>query len=253
MGHGLDYDDIHATVVVHPSACVVPAALATAERVGEVSGKDMLMAVAIGNDLMCRMGYAIDWKDDWHLSSVFGAFGCTAASGKILGLDRAKLVNAFGIALCQASFTMETNFGVGSNMRGAYPGFAAKAGVLSACMAEKGVIGPKNSLEGKAGLFAVYFGGKYRREAILDNLGKHFEGENVRFKPWPVCTISQSYIEATLTLIKEQDIQPEEVEKVTVFIGDFGKLLCQPLEEKAETKPQPWMPSSVYPSQWLQP
>jgi 2-methylcitrate dehydratase PrpD len=229
MGHGLDYDDIHALVVVHPSACVVPAAFATAERIGNVNGRDFITAVAAGIDITCRMGLSIDWKEDWHLSPVLGAFGCAAAAGKLMELDEARLVDALGIALCQAACTMELNVGLGSNLRGAYPGFAAKGGVLSACMAQKGIAGPKNSLEGKAGLYAVYFRGEYRREAILSELGKRFEGANLRFKPWPACTIIQSYIDATLGLVNDHDIHPEDVEKVTAFIGDFGQPLCEPL------------------------
>ena len=121
MGHGLEYDDIHTLVVVHPSACVVPAAFAAAQRVGGVSGRDFLTAVTAGIDITSRLGLAIDWKEDWHLSCVFGAFGCAAAAGKIMGLSREQLINAFGIALCQAGCTMQLNVGVGSNLRGAYP------------------------------------------------------------------------------------------------------------------------------------
>lgn len=230
MAHGLDYDDIHASVVVHSSACVVPAAFATAQRVGKVSGKDFLVAVTAGIDIASRMGLAIDWKEDWHLSAVFGAFACAAASGKLLGLNESQLVSAFGIALCQAACTMQLNVGVGSNLRGAYPGFAAKAGVLSACMAQRGIDGPRASLEGEAGVYAVHFRGEYRREAILENLGRTFESVNLRFKPWPACTITQSYIEATLDLVKEHDIAPQDVKSVTALIGEFGVPLCEPLE-----------------------
>jgi len=229
MGHGLDYDDIHALVVVHPSACVVPAAFAAAERIGGVRGTDFLAAVAYGIDLTCRLGLAVDWKEDWHLSPVFGAFGCAAAAGMLMKLDASRMVDALGIALCQAACTMELNVGLGSNLRGAYPGFAAKAGVLSACMAQKNISGPKNSLEGEAGLYAVYFRNEYRRSAILEELGRRFEVSRLRFKPWPACTITQSYIEATLGLVQENDIRPDDVLSVTAFIGDFGRPLCEPL------------------------
>ncbi len=229
MGHSLDYDDIHTLVVVHPSACVVPAAFAMAERIGNVSGRELLTAVAYGIDMTSRLGLAIDWKEDWHLSPVFGTFGCAAAAGKLLKLDSTRMIDAFGIALSQAGCTMELNVGVGSNLRGAYPGFAAKAGVLSACMAHKGITGPKNSLEGQCGLFAVHFRNEYRREALFEDLGRRFESTRIRFKPWPACTITQAYIEATIGLCEAHDIRPEDVRHVKAYIGDFGVPLCEPL------------------------
>ena len=107
MGHSLDYDDIHTLIVVHPSACVVPAAFAVAERLGNVSGRELLTAIAYGIDMTCRLGLTIDWKEDWHLSPVFGAFGCAAAAGKLMKLSEERMIDAFGIALSQAGCTME--------------------------------------------------------------------------------------------------------------------------------------------------
>ena len=117
--------------MVHPSACIVPAGFATAEAVGKIDGEKLITAVALGIDVACRMAFAIDWQFDWILSSVFGTFGCAATAGKLLGFGADKLVDAFGAALCDAGCTMELCYSVGSNLRGAYPGYAAKGGVLS--------------------------------------------------------------------------------------------------------------------------
>ena len=87
-----------------------------------------------------------------------------------------------------------------------YHGFTAKAGVLSALMAERGIDGPSSSLEGKSGLYTIYFRGKYNREAVLDELGKRFEGVNISFKPWATCGITHAYIEATLECVNEHNI-----------------------------------------------
>ena len=59
FGHSLDFDDTHADSSLHPSAPVVPAALAAAELTG-ASGADFLAAVVIGFEVCCRLGMALD-------------------------------------------------------------------------------------------------------------------------------------------------------------------------------------------------
>ena len=234
MAHGLDYDDIHPEGGLHPSACCVPAGFATAERQGKVNGKEFITALTLGIDMACRIGIGVRKAHqlDWHLSPTIGVFACTAISGKLLGLDKDRLVDAFGIALAQAGCTREFNVSVGSNLRGAYPGFPAKAGVLSALMAQKGITGPKNSLEGKAGLLNVHFRGNYDREAMLADLGERFEGSGVGFKPWPACILNHPYLDIVLRVIKEQDIHPEDVEQVTLVVGEHGQQLFDPPEAR---------------------
>lgn len=235
MANALDYDDLHGKVAVHPSACIIPAAFATAESVGIVDGRKFITAVALGIDMVCRMGFAIEWEFDWILSSVFGAFGSAATSGKLLEFGEDKLVDAFGVALCQAGCTMELCYSVGSNLRGAYPGFAAKAGVLSAMMARKGINGPRNSMEGKGGLYPVYFKGqKYDRNAIITDLGRRFEGINVGFKPWPACALTHSYITATLKAIEEHSIRPEDIKQITAFVNEVSQQVCEPLQARRQ-------------------
>ena len=238
MSHGLDYDDIHAiglAASIHPSSCCIPAGFATAERQGKVNGKDFITAFALGTDMSSRIAFEVRSKRqtlDWHASPTIGVFSCAAVSGKLLGLDTDRLVDAFGIALAQAGCTREFNIGVGSNLRGAYPGFPAQAGVLSALMAQKGITGPKNSLEGKAGLLNVHFGGIYDREALLADLGKRFEGANTGYKAWPACGANHPFIDTLLKILKEQDIHPEDVEQVTLTVSEHGQQLFEPPEAR---------------------
>ena len=57
LAHSLDFDDTHLPSVLHPSASVVPAALAAAEATG-ASGAALLAAVAAGVELTNRLGMA---------------------------------------------------------------------------------------------------------------------------------------------------------------------------------------------------
>jgi 2-methylcitrate dehydratase PrpD len=230
MGHAMDYDDLHHGAMVHPSSPTVTAAFAVAERLGSVKGSDFISAVALGNDVACRLGMSVPLKGTWHPTTVFGVFGAATAAGKLLGLDEEKMVDALGIAFCHAAGTMELREGVGSNLGGLRDAFPAKGGVLSALMVHKGIGGIKNTFEGKAGLFSVYFNGEYDRTTITSKLGKRFEGASVGFKPWPSCGTSHIYVDATLQIVNEHNIAPDDVEEITATVGDWAQKLFVPLE-----------------------
>jgi 2-methylcitrate dehydratase PrpD len=99
-------------------------------------------------------------------------------------------------------------------------------------MAEKGITGAKNSLEGEGGLYNVYHRGAYAPNALRADLGKKFEGIGVCFKPYPCCRANHAAIDATLELMRNYALKPEEVAEVTVFTGIAGEVCCMPLEVK---------------------
>jgi 2-methylcitrate dehydratase PrpD len=235
MSHAADYDDVHDEAKCHPSAHTVPAALAAAQRAGKVDGKEFITAVAAGIDVVCRLGFALTEpmsEIDWFLPVVLGTFSSTAAAGRLLGLSKEQVVSAFGIAIHQAAGSKEMGSDIKSVIRAIRDAFSAKAGVLSALMAQRGITGVENSLEGKAGLFNLYFKGEYDPRRLTDALGKRFEGVNVSFKPWPACRGSHSYIDATLHLVREHDIKPQDIGEITAVVDANRKPLCEPLEAR---------------------
>lgn len=232
MVHGLDYDDAIDDSTVHPSATTVPAAIAVAERVGGVGGKELIAAVALGNDMISRMARSVVLKQVWFITPVFGVFAAAATCGKLLRLEPDKLVDALGIAFCQAAGTMEIVYGVGSNIRAIYDGFVGKAGVLSALMAQRGIRGVRQSLEGKTGLFNVYFSGDYSRDSLTADLGKRFEGSRACFKPWPCCRRTHHYLTAILELVRQHQLSADNIKGITIETGTLSQELCIPLEQR---------------------
>jgi 2-methylcitrate dehydratase PrpD len=235
MGHARDYDDSHYLAVAHSGVCVIPAALAVAERCRKTTGKDFVTAVALGIDLMSRLGISVGLKSaahGWHNTSVWGIFGATAACGKILRLNEEEMINAMGIAYSQASGNAQC-MRDGALTKRMQPGFAAKAAVLSSLLAEKGYTGSRDSLEGESGLFTVYHGGKYDRSLLVAELGKYFEVCNLKFKAYPSCGLTHNAITAALELVNQYHIRPEDVDKITVAVGEsIYSMVCLPLEKK---------------------
>jgi 2-methylcitrate dehydratase PrpD len=105
MCHALDFDDTHEGALVHANSTILPAALATAESVGGISGKDFFLAYALGVDFACRIGLATGLNQGWHYTSVCGYFGSALTSSKILGLNEREMLNALGIAYSQVGGT----------------------------------------------------------------------------------------------------------------------------------------------------
>ncbi|MDB6163411.1 MAG: hypothetical protein JWL98_843, partial [Xanthomonadaceae bacterium] len=231
MAHCLDFDD-HAPEGHHPSSSIVPAAFAVAERAGGISGREMIAAVAAGQDMFLRMRRNVESRKDWHLTTILGVFGAAAAAARVLRLSPESIGDAFGYAGMQCCGTMEMMYSTGSSQRGLYAGFSTKGAVLAALMAQKGISGVQTIFEGKAGLFNVYFGGKYDREAMLADLGKVYSGGEILYKPWPSCGVSHGFIHSVLTLMKEHKLTIDDIKELRVNVGDFGLELCTPIADR---------------------
>ncbi len=236
MIHALDYDDGHQVALVHIGCVAVSACFAVAERMGKVSGKDLITAIALGGDFLARLGLASKPESSalssgWHPTTLFGFLGAAAMAGKLMGFDDEKMINALGLAYHQCG-------GAGSGVSdGALakrmgPGLAASAGIKAALMAERGITGDRDPLEGRTGLFNTYMGGDYDVNIFTSELGKRFEGVNIGDKPYPCCGLTHACIDAALALMSRHDIKADRIQDITVYGGDSVYGLSQPPEVK---------------------
>ncbi|HVN96203.1 MAG TPA: MmgE/PrpD family protein [Syntrophorhabdaceae bacterium] len=235
MTHALDFEDSHDEALVHPSATTVPVALALAESLGNVSGRELIAAVAVGNDVSCRLGLALNedlLQYGWYTPPVLAAFGGAAAASKLIALNPGQILDAFSLALCQATGSAELAYNPDSVIRGIRDAFSAKAGLISALLAKRGITGFKEPFEGKAGFFNMYAKGNYDRLKLTNGLGKTFEGARVSFKPWPSCRFTHSYIDGLLELLKTHHVNAADVEEIKVVVGPVNKVLCEPSDRK---------------------
>ncbi len=241
LARGLDYDETFDDAPSHPSDVTIPAALSIAEQIGGVSGKEFITAVTLGNDIICRLGFSIarrpqGFKLDWAFNSVFGVFGGTVACANLLGLKTDQVEDALGIALHQTSGTFQSRFTTDATLWNMATSFPAMSSVLAALMARAGITGGKNSLEGQAGLYQMYFNNDWREDALIDQLGKRFETTNISFKPWPGVRYNHSYIDAVLQLMHQQSITADNIKEIILFVAGWVQRFCEPLEERRKPK-----------------
>jgi 2-methylcitrate dehydratase PrpD len=213
-GNVLDFDDTHIPTVIHPTAPVAPAllALASARR---VSGADLLNAFVLGVEIECRIGNAVSpahYRRGWHITATCGVFGAAAAAGKLLGLDARRLVWALGNASAQSSGLVET---LGSMAKSIGVGNAARNGLFSALLAERGFAGPDLPLEGRRGFIAVMSDGG-DPAPLTKRFGNSWEILRNAYKPYPCGVVLNPVIDAALELRERHGLQADQIYSITV-------------------------------------
>jgi 2-methylcitrate dehydratase PrpD len=178
-----DFCDTHLRTVIHPTAPVAPALLALAE-LRRVSGPDLLLAFILGNEIQARIGLAISpghYSQGWHITSTCGVFGAAGGAGKLLGLDARQMVWALGTASTQSSGLCEC---LGTPAKSVSVGNAARNGLWSALLAEKGFDGPPEPLAGVHGFYNA-MGETPDLSLVTDGLGESWEIMATSYKPYP--------------------------------------------------------------------
>jgi 2-methylcitrate dehydratase PrpD len=242
LGHMLDYDDVGAGG--HVSIATVPVAFALAEKHGGVSGREFIAAVAAGTDIHVRLNQAIDIPDwtmteGWFATQLFGFVSGAATAARLLHLDVEQTENAFGVAYTQLSGSRQMAVGSATHLRSMQAGFSGQGAVLSAELAQRGIVGSREIIEGRYGFFRNYVRTEEPNwDAIVGGLGERFPMLDVHgFKVWPACGYTRATNTATLELRREHEIEPEAVEAITVSGGTGAtKLLSEPIELKRRPK-----------------
>lgn len=231
--HNSEFDCVHEAAVVHAMTLPLAAAMAEAERSGEVDGKALIEAIVLGVDVAAHLGVASKAKLRFFRPATAGAFGAAAALGKLRGFDRETLINAFGIVLAQLSGTMQAHV-EGSIMLAMQMGFNARNAVVAADMAERGLDAPASILEGEFG-FLPLFEGEFDLAPCLATLGKTWRIEEMAQKPFPSGRATHGVLDAMLTLKQRHAIDADNVEYVCCRVPQLtAQLVGRPIRDVME-------------------
>lgn len=226
MAHALEFDDTYEPAVLHAGVITVPVALTMADlRAGDepVSGRELITTVAGAVDAACRLARAgrpgtAAFETGWHNTALYGYFAAALVAGRLLRLSEQQLVSALGIAYHQCGGNAQAHL-EGALTKRMGPGFGAHTGIFAARLAQRGVLGVAEVLEGRRGLYRQYFADSYSLDLLLGGLGTEFPGEQVSVKPWPSCRGSHTAIDAALTLKTGAHLDAALIERVTVYSG----------------------------------
>jgi 2-methylcitrate dehydratase PrpD len=214
MSHALDFDDTHTLMSGHPSAPVVPAALALAER-DDRDGGAFLAAVVAGIEMECRLGALLNpghYSAGFHATGTLGTFGAATAAAHLLGLDAERWRHAFALAGTQAA-GLKSSFG--TMAKPLHAGRAAQNGLLAALLARGGFTGNPEILEVEQG-FARTHGAPRLDPARLASLDGRFLITDTLFKYHASCYLTHAAIEAAARLRKQHGLLSGEIEAVEI-------------------------------------
>lgn len=219
MARALDFENAMAPGL-HPGASAVPTALAAAEVAGGCSGKDFLTALALGVEIASRLNLPEAGYDGFDPTGVVGVFETTVIASRILNLNQKEIWNALALAFNRAGGSLQANID-GSLAVRVIQGWVSQSGITCARLAKLGITGPENFLEGVYGYFHLYAKDTLDPNMVIGELGERFDLQKVVFKKYPCCGMNQGPTELMLTIMKEHNIAPEEVERIDVTVPPY--------------------------------
>lgn len=241
MSRALELDDVHEKALLHPTVAVAPLALAIAEARGGVSGQEFLATVVGAEEVACRLGLAPEYHvagekhrpRGWSFTYQCGILGGALAAGRLLGLDEARLLDAMGNAYTALAGNQQA-VQEGALAIRVQQGLCAQTAAQSAYLAQRGITGPRQVLEGIFGWLRYWHGPAYDRDVMLGELGKRWEVASISIKPYPVCKITHPSIHATVQAMSEGRLRPEDVERITVHVNsrESWDEVVQPVEQR---------------------
>jgi 2-methylcitrate dehydratase PrpD len=219
-------------MVGHVASTTEPAAISISEYTG-ASGKEMIAAVVLGGDLAARIAVSDDFSFDtsFEACGTVNAFGAAAIAGRLMHLDHAQMVNAFGILINLLAGSFQGIWdGVHSfKLPGA---MSAYNGILSVLLSQRGFQGIKDPLVSPRGYFAQYCKNPHPENALVD-LGKVFYVKG-QHKLHPSCYGNHNALECVLEILRKNDFGADDIDAVTFDVppNRIKHFLNQPFEEK---------------------
>lgn len=222
MSTARDFDDTLDDAMLHTQPSVLSAALAVAEARG-ASGRDLLTAVAVGTELLCRMGRARRRPQEFLPTGTLAGMAAAAAAGRVLELDTPRLLDACGVAYSACAGNVQP-LHEGRLVKRYHAGFAARTGVVSAELAARGLTGAARYLEGDHGYYRLYERGDYAPAVLTEDLGERWHLLDLSLKPYPSARDNHGVVEAAIALAEQHDVRPDTIDAVEVWLppNPFG-------------------------------
>jgi len=228
--HCQEYDSVHEGAVLHPLATTLSAAIAYADRAGGISGKELIVACAVGVNISAGLGIASKSAMSFFRPATAGGFGATAAVGRLMGLSHESLVQALGIQYAQTSGTLQPHV-EGSTSLPLQVGLNSRAALQSCDLSREGLPGLRDVFEGPYGYLRLFEGpdpwdltGTYKCLA-----GQRWLISELSHKPYPAGRATHGGVEGLMVLMKKEDgsiYKPDEIEYVTITGPPVTARLC---------------------------
>jgi 2-methylcitrate dehydratase len=233
----MDYNDIYwKQDPSHPSD-IIPAALACGERASK-NGRDLIVGIVLGHEIemrLCEAAFPGIRERGWHHATLT-AFAAPLVAAKMLGLDWEKMQHAIGISGSRMATLGAVTAGKLTMMKNTVDPMATQSGVVAALLAERGYSGPEHVIDGKEGL-AHCMGPEWKLEILEEGLGESWRITQCGMKAFPTEALTHAPISCTLDLIKDNDLDADQVAKVHIrSLARAADILADPSKYDPRTK-----------------
>ncbi len=232
-----DYNDIYwKQDPSHPSD-IFPAAIAGCER-SQTDGRELIVGLVLGHEFECRFCEAAFpgiRERGWHHATLT-AFVSPIVAGRMLKLGCEQIQHAIGISASRHCTLGAVTAGKLTMMKNTVDPMATQSGMLAALLAEQGYTGPEHVVDGKEGLTQC-FGPEWKLNVLTDGLGESWRITQCGMKFFPTEALTHAPISATLDLVHENGLMPEQVEKITIrSLARAADILSDPSKYDPHTK-----------------
>ncbi|WP_241067403.1 MmgE/PrpD family protein [Achromobacter insuavis] len=215
--HVVEQDDVHNGSVFHPAAVVFPPVLAVAQALGR-SGRDLLVAAVAGYEVGIRVGEFLGRSHYkiFHTTGTAGTLAAAAATGRLLGLSPAAMLDAFGSAGTQAAGLWEF-LRDAADSKQLHTARAAANGIAAAYLAQEGFTGARHILEGPQGM-AAGMSTDADPARLTDRLGTRWALAETSFKFHASCRHTHPAADALQQVLREHKLAEGDIERVVAHV-----------------------------------
>lgn len=215
--HVVEQDDVHNGSVFHPAAVVFPPVLAVAQALGR-SGRDALVAAVAGYEVGIRVGEFLGRSHYkiFHTTGTAGTLAAAAATGRLLGLSPAAMLDAFGSAGTQAAGLWEF-LRDAADSKQLHTARAAANGIAAAYLAQEGFTGARHILEGPQGM-AAGMSSDADPARLTDRLGTRWALAETSFKFHASCRHTHPAADALQQVLREHKLAEGDIERVVAHV-----------------------------------
>jgi 2-methylcitrate dehydratase len=194
----LDFNDTYTgSITCHPSDLLAPVLAVIDAKNG--NGKDVILGTVLGYEVLCGL---IDAGSEergrsWD-QSTYGVIAAAVVAAKLFSLTKEQMANAISLAVSSHISLGQVRRGQISHWKGCALANASRNAVFCTMLAAKGMTGPEEAFEGKAG-FLNSTGIRFEIRPFADSTDA-YRIMKARLKAFPSGYFSQSAIEAILDL-----------------------------------------------------
>ena len=225
-GTWLELDEGNLFAKGHPGIQVVPAAVALAQE-SQVSGADLLLAVALGYELSSRVSRASNVKLSVHPHGTYGVMGAAIAAGKLKGFSAAQMLELINCAATMGMATSRQTLLDGATVRNIFTGHSGYMGLMAARLVECGFTGEVDSV---SAVFGKILSDTFDPAKVIAGLGSEWLIAQSYFKLHPTGRYAHSVIDALEDLLSKVAggrLAAGEIERIEVRAYSLAAMLAE--------------------------